>query len=159
VGNRSLLALCWGVAGTVWATGGLGFALAHVAQSPGMPAIPLRRVARAVVWLLCAAAACAAVTGLIGFELSRRGIISLPATTAEVIPRGRYNQFAAVWFAHIASYAAGLIGGTVLIARLWRERGRPKAFRLLPNTAGGLLRVAALLGLAVVVFYFRACTS
>ncbi len=97
----------------------------------------------------------ALAAGILGFHLSLRSMISVPAGIANVIPATAHNRFMAVWLAHIASYIAGFAGGAILIYRLWRERGRPRAIPLFPQTKFGTMRAILLAAIVVGVIYFR----
>ncbi len=72
--------------------------------------------------------------GVIGYKLSRQGVIFLPAGLADVIPVNQHDRFMAVWFAHGASYLVGLAGGALLCFQVWQERGRPRVISFLPRT-------------------------
>ncbi len=97
----------------------------------------------------------ALVAGILGFYLSLRSMISVPAAIAHLIPSTAQNRFMAVWFAHIASYLAGFAGGAILVYRLWRECGRPRALALFPQTKFGTMRAVMLAAIVVGVIYFR----
>ncbi len=84
-----------------------------------------------------------------------RSLISVPAGVAHLIPSTAQNRFMAVWFAHIESYLAGFLGGAVLIYRAWRERGRPRAIPLFPQTKFGTMRAVMFAAIVVGVIYFR----
>lgn len=153
--SRTLLAACWGIAATVWAGAAFGVVLASVSQSDGSPPVPISRLRNSVAGLLCAMAMTALAAGILGFHLSLRSMISVPAGIANVIPVTAHNRFMAVWLAHIASYVAGFAGGAILIYRLWRERGRPRAIPLFPQTKLGMMRAIMLVAIVVGVIYFR----
>lgn len=157
--SRTLLALCWGIAGSVWVGAAFGVVLASVSESDGHPPLPVRRLCTSVAALLGAMAMSSVLAGFIAFQLSLDTIISIPEAVARAIPSTAHDHFMAVWFAHIASYLAGFIGGAVLIYRAWRERGRPRAISLFPRTRFGTLRALTLGGIAVGVFYFRMVVS
>ena len=110
----TMLAFCWGVAATLGIGILLGFVLAAASQG-GTPAPEaLAGVVRAVVFLLLIMALAAVVAGLAGYLLSRLQIVALPSAFASVIPLAQHDRFTAVWFAHCASYLAGLAGSAFL---------------------------------------------
>jgi hypothetical protein len=59
-------------------------------------------------------AASAFTAGVVGYQLSHRSFISIPAALAEVVPVHKHDRFMAVWFAHGTSYLIGLAGGAFL---------------------------------------------
>lgn len=164
--NLTLLALWWGIAGTAWLGAALGLALAIATQSvpPALPRavdpsvgapIALPRIWRAVLRLVCAMAISAVAVGSAAFALSRRVIISLPRALASAIPEKQHDAFAAVWFAHIASYGVALVGGALLIYYYSRARGSPRVLPLFPVTTFGAIRAGLLAGVAAIVIYLR----
>ncbi len=157
--NRILLALCWGIAGTVWLGAAFGFVLASVSNSSGRAPIALTRLSLLAARLLCVMAVSALAAGVAGFQLSLHSLVSVPAAVADAIPSAAHDRFMAVWFAHIASYLAAFVGGAVLIYRLWQERGRPRAIVLFPRTKLGALRAGILAAIAVVTIWFRWANS
>jgi len=95
------------------------------------------------------------LAGLLGLELSRHSLISLPASFAEVILPFRRDRFMAVWFVHCGSYLTGLVGSAYLILRIWNQRGRPRVLELIPRTGAGIVRVLILVALVVLILFFR----
>jgi hypothetical protein len=158
-GSATILGFCWGVAATLGIGVVLGAILAEVSQSEGLPPVPVARLFRSLLILAAAMALAALLAGLLGYELSSRSIISLPITLAYRIPPARHNQFMAVWFAHGASYLAGLGGGAILILRIWRERGNPRVVALIPRTPLAIGRALILFGVAAVIVYLRFARS
>ncbi len=153
--SPTALGICWGVLATVGVGFILGMILAEVAQSGDAPSYPASQLRRSVARLLVVMGAAATAAGLLGFELSRAGIVHLPTAFADNIDAERHARFLAVWFAHGASYLGGLAGAFLLISRIWRERGRPRILALIPTNRIALARLAILIALGAVVCYLR----
>ena len=134
--SPTVLGICWGIAATIGVGALLGTLLALVTQSERLPPVPIRRLLKSILGLLAVMAISAALAGVVGFELSRSAIVGLPASLAELVPRGQHDRFMAVWFAHGASYFVGIAGGLLIILRIWRQRGRPSVITILPRTQG-----------------------
>ncbi len=153
--SPTLLGICWGIAATFWVGLLLGVVLAMVSQSAGAPGMPILQIRSLVIGLLVTMATAASLAGIIGFELSRHSLVTIPAYFARVIPESRYDRFMAVWFAHGASYLVGLAGSGILILRIWIERGRPRVLGLFPRTRLEIIRAAALLAVVAWVVWLR----
>ena len=153
--SPTLLALCWGVAATAGIGAALGVILALVSQSRGAAPYSVARLGRSILVLLVVTGASAFTAGLVGYQLSRRGFISIPAGMAETIPAHQYHRFMAVWFAHGASYLVGLAGGALLCYRVWQARGRPSVISFFPHTRAAALRVTLLAAVAAYIIWIR----
>jgi hypothetical protein len=151
----TILALCWGIAATLGIGVALGAVLAIVAEAGRLPPTPLPRLWHSLLRLLAAMAAAALLAGWVGYALSRRALIPLPASFAEVLSVEEQHRFMGVWFAHAASYAAGLAGGAALILRIWRERGRPAGLAWLPSSRWAIVRAVLIAALAGVLYWLR----
>jgi hypothetical protein len=155
--SPSLIAFGWGVVATFWIGLTLGFLLARASQSEGLPPIPISKLAKLIFVLLGTMALAATLAGIVGFELSRHSLISIPSAWARVIPTSRDDRFMAVWFAHGASYLLGLVGGTFLILRIWNQRFRPRIISMLPHGTFNRLRAAFLLVVLCAIAWRRLC--
>ncbi len=153
--SPTVLGICWGITATVGIGALLGVLLALVSQSQGLPPVPILRLFKSILGLLAVMAISASLAGVVGFELSRRSIICVPATFAELLPPSQQHRFMAVWFVHGASYLVGLAGASFIILRIWRERGRPRVLSILPHTKGGVIRAVILAAIAALVVWFR----
>jgi hypothetical protein len=150
-----VLGACWGVAATFWVGVVLGLLLALVSQSAGQPPVPIRRLFRVMLALVAGTAALATLAGVVGFELSRHGIVAIPAEFSDAVRPSDHYRFMAVWFAHGASYLGGMAGGAVVIFRIWRERGKPRVLTLYPRTKAAILRALVLAAIVVLIVWFR----
>ncbi len=154
-GSPTLLAMCWGVAATAGLGAVFGSLLALVSQSRGAAPYPIRRLGRSILALLAFMGISALLAGIGGYQLAQRGFISLPTRLAGAIPAYQHDRFMAVWFAHGASYLAGLSGGALLCFRVWRARGRPSVISVFPQTFAGAARAAFIAGVAIYVVWTR----
>jgi hypothetical protein len=157
--SPTILAFCWGVLATVGIGVVLGVLLAAVSQSEGLPPYPILHLGRSILSLLVAMALMAFLAGVLGFELSLHSLISLPIGFAELISPARRDRFMAVWFAHGASYLTGLTGGTLLILRIWNQRGKPPVLALIPRTKPAIVRALIVVALAVLILFIRFACS
>ena len=153
--SPTVLAFCWGVAATIWVGAVFGGVLAFVAESDGRPPVPLSRLLKAIAILLAITAFSAVSVGFAGFEMARASIISLSADLGGLFSREQQHRFVAVWFAHIASYAVGMLGGTLLIIAFWQQRGRPRVLRLFPRSAPAIIRAGILIAILILILGFR----
>jgi len=153
--SPTLIGLAWGVAATFWVGMAMGFPLALASQSPPSPPVPLARIGKNVLTLLSVMAVAALLSGITGFELSRRGILSLPEGYFDAIPIEQHHRFMAAWFAHGASYLFGLVGGLYLIFSMWIQRGRPAIMSIFPQSAPASIRAILIITAAGVIVWFR----
>lgn len=131
--NPTLLGLGWGIIATWWVGAGLGIGLAIAARAGRHPKAEPRALVRPLLLLLAMTAALAAASGLLGHIAATNRWIILVPRLADRIPEDRHVRFLAVGTAHTVSYAAGALGGLMLIVRTWRGR-RPRAPRPGPAT-------------------------
>lgn len=151
--SPTLLAVCWGITATVGFGAILGALLALAANRGPAPPLPSTHFVRPLACLFTVMVFAACAAGVAGWLLAECGAVSIPSTFADSVPAQRHHAFMAVWFAHAASYVVGLGGGVLLIHRVWRERGRPPLFTILPRTPGAAIRAAALVVLAAYILW------
>lgn len=120
--DPTVLGLVWGVVATWWVGAILGTLLAVAARAGGRPKRTAKDLVRPVAILLAIMAACALVAGVLGWALGRSGAVVLLGDLARDVPQARHARFLGAWWAHIASYGVGAIGGLVLAIRLWLGR-------------------------------------
>jgi hypothetical protein len=153
--SPTLLALGWGVAATAGIGATFGFLLASVSQSPGPSPIPIRKLLTLLLRLLGTVAAAAALSGCIGYEVSRSALISLPSVWSRLVPASRHDQFMAVWFAHCASYLVGVSAGVMLVFSIWNQRQRPRILSAWPQNGLSIARALVLLFVLCAVVWLR----
>jgi uncharacterized membrane protein YedE/YeeE len=125
--SPTLIALYWGAAATWWVGALLGIPLAvacragsrsqqEEAEMPfhSQPQLSASQLVRPIGILLLCMAGCALVSGIVGYFLTSRGIVSA-GEWASVIPASAQARFFADAYAHVASYASGFLGGIVVI--------------------------------------------
>lgn len=121
-----LLALGWGIIATWWVGLALGIGLAAAARLGPGAKLALGELRRPIVLVMIGSAMAASLAGICGAVLVGAGAVSLPGDWATVIPPDKHVAFAAVAWAHAASYAAGGLGGLVVIGRAIRRRLQPR---------------------------------
>ena len=120
-----LLALGWGVIATWWVGLPLGVMAAAAARIGRRRPLSFARVRGLIVRLLLAMAVCAAISGAAGAWLASHGNTPLLDGWSQVIPRAKWVAFSADQWAHLASYASGILGGLIVIACILWLRLRP----------------------------------
>ena len=136
--SPTLLGIGWGMIATRWVGLLLGIPLAIAARAGLRPRRDVRSLVRPIFTLLAVMGVCALLAGIAGFILARIGASQLVEDLAERIPGDRHARFLADGGAHLASYFVGLVGGFVVIARVWRcAAGRS---RRTPEP-GGIIRL------------------
>ena len=120
--NPTLLAIGWGIIATWWVGVLLGVPLAIVARAGSRPKRTVGTLVRPVVWLLAVMAVFATIAGLTGWFFASRGMVVLVGPIAEELPADRHVPFLIDLWAHSASYLVGLVGGIVVLIRVWRSR-------------------------------------
>lgn len=123
--SPTLLGIGWGIIATWWVGLLLGIPLAIAARAGHRPRRGVRSLVRPVAILLLIMGGCALPAGLVGFALGRGGAVYLVEPLASLVPREIHAHYLADLWAHSASYLVGLVGGIVVIVRVWRSRGRP----------------------------------
>jgi hypothetical protein len=122
--NPTLLGIGWGIIATWWVGVLLGVPLAIVARAGSRPKRSVGSLVQPVAWLLAVMAVCAFTAGVLGWSLARSGAVFLVGPIAQAVPTDRHVPFLADMWAHSASYLVGLIGGIVVMTKVWRSRGR-----------------------------------
>ena len=153
--SPTLLGLCWGIAATSGIGVGLGTILALVSQSDGYPPYPIAQIKKDLLRLVAAMAIASSLAGVVGYQLSKRDLISIASHFAETIPLQKHDRFVAVWFMHLASYIVGFGWGSFLCYRVWRDRGKPAVLGLFPSSPVATIRAISLLILGAFVLWLR----
>ena len=115
--SPTLQGLGWGIIATWWMGAFLGMLLAIACRAGSLPQLTLANIIRPIGILLLVMAACALVSGMIGFVWGR-----IPQEMAGLLPARAERRFLADWWAHNASYASGFIGGLVVCVFAYRTR-------------------------------------
>lgn len=125
-----LLALGWGVVATWWVGLPLGVFAAIAARTGSAPRLALADLRPIILGLLIGMAICAAIAGVYGAYGTAHGWLRPPSEWYLVIPKSKWVAFTADAYAHLASYACGIVGGMgviayILIVRLRRTSRHP----------------------------------
>jgi hypothetical protein len=120
--SPTVIGFVWGVVATWWVGLSLGIPLAIAARAGRRPKKSARQVIRPLLVLMAIAAALAFIAGLAGYTVASQGWFVLLGPLAERVPQAQHVPFIADAFAHTMSYAAGAIGGVILIVQTWRSR-------------------------------------
>jgi hypothetical protein len=117
-----LLAMFWGIFATWWVGLSLGAGLALAARLGPAPRVSASELALPVLMLMILCGIAALLAGMVGARLMTHGLVTLNGWYADVIPAERHVAFFADASAHLTSYAAGGIGGLVLISlTIWKR--------------------------------------
>ena len=121
-GSPVLLALAWGVVATWWLGLAFGLVLAAAARLGRKHQLGLRDLRPSILFLVVIVACAALLAAAAGAVLTATGVMRpTPARTAQLPEEGWTTFMAAAW-AHLASYASGIIGGLTVIAYvMWRR--------------------------------------
>jgi hypothetical protein len=111
-----LLALGWGVVATWWVGLPLGTFAAIAARMGSPPRLALADLRPMILWLLVGMASCATTAGLYGAYGTAHGWLRPPSEWYLVIPKSKWAPFTSDAYAHLASYASGIVGGIGVIA-------------------------------------------
>ena len=122
--SPTLLGIGWGIIATWWVGASLGMLLALAARAGSRPKLAAAALIRPIGKLLLVMAACAAISGVIGFFLARRSLITAPELVMNSLPLSVGPRFMADWWAHGASYAVGFFGGIILCITQYHRRKR-----------------------------------
>lgn len=112
-----ILGLVWGVVATWWAGALAGMLVALAAREGPWPQLGWRYCVRPAAALGVAMAIAALGAGVLGYALTASGSISIVPSYADAIVADRQARFMADVFAHVTSYAVGLLGAVLLAVR------------------------------------------
>jgi len=120
-----LLALGWGIIATWWVGLPLGFLAAAAARFGRGNRLSFVQVRPMIFRLLIAMAVCALAAGAVGAGLAASGSRPLLGGWSQIIPPEKWTAFSADQWAHLASYASGVVGGMIVTGCiLWQRFGR-----------------------------------
>lgn len=114
--SPTLLAFGWGIIATWWAGLFVGIPAALAARVGSWPKMATRDLIRPILYLLMTMGLLALIAGVSGYLVSRAGLVQLLEPLASQVPLERHDAFLADGAAHLASYAAGFIGGCAISA-------------------------------------------
>jgi hypothetical protein len=120
----TVLALGWGLIASWWVGLIIGVPLAIAARVGNRPRRSAHSLIRPMLILLVVMGASAVLAGFIGNYLAEKGSVVLLDPLWTEVPEQRHVAFLTDLWAHSASYIVGFVGGVVLIAKTWRDRGR-----------------------------------
>lgn len=121
--SPTLLAFGWGVIATWWVGLFLGLLLTLAARAGSRPKLTAATLVHPIGRLFTVMASSAFIAGVVGFLLATYGLAREPVWMAPALSSSTYPRFMADWFAHIASYASGVLGGITLCVLQFRRRG------------------------------------
>lgn len=116
------LGIGWGIIATWWVGLLLGLPLAVAARVGPYPKRSASSLLRPLSCLLALTAVCALIAGMVGWLLGSNGTLVLAGPIARAVPVHRHPVFIGTWFAHLASYLVGMVGGIVVIISVWQFR-------------------------------------
>jgi hypothetical protein len=119
--SPTLLGFGWGIVATWWVGAFFSVPLILAARAGSRPVLAASELIRPIGVLLVFIATNAALFGLIGYSLAKKGIIDTEWLIFSDAPATRY-RFMADWWPHTASYASAFIGGIVLCVLSYRRR-------------------------------------
>lgn len=120
-----LLAIVWGVLATWWVGLPLGLMLAAAARLGRGNRLALADLRPAILRLLAAMALCAVADGIWGAWSVASGS-PVPGGWGPLLRPEIHVAFSAAAWAHLASYASGILGGLAVIAwTVWRRLSPP----------------------------------
>lgn len=120
--DPTLLGIGWGILATWWVGLFLGVPLAMVSRAGKLPKRSANDLIRPLAVLMFVAACVATTAGIVGFVAASNGWIWMVEPWASRVPAEKHILFLADLWAHNASYAAGFVGGLVMMAIIWRGR-------------------------------------
>jgi hypothetical protein len=120
--SPSVLGFVWGMIATWWVGLGMGIPLALAARVGARPKKSARDLVLPLFVLRAVAGTLALCAGIVGYFAAANDWVALYGPMGRRVPQHSHARFIADLFAHRMSYAAGGIGGIVLIVRAWRSR-------------------------------------
>ena len=108
----------------------LGVPLTMVSRLGKLPKRSASDLMRPMSVLMVVAACVATAAGIVGYVAASNGWVSMVEPWASRVPPEKHILFLTDLWAHNASYAAGFVGGLIMMAIVWRGRlleGRTKA--------------------------------
>jgi hypothetical protein len=120
--SPTMLALAWGVVATWWMGVLLGVPLAICARAGRWPRLTAEDLHRRIVIVLLVMLVLASVSAMTGRILAVNHRVWLVGRIARELPPERHVDYLTVMWSHLASYAAGSLGGVYLCIAALRMR-------------------------------------
>jgi hypothetical protein len=127
--SPTLLGIGWGILAS-WPVGvGFGILFAIGARSGRRPKLALSQLTSLVLRLLAIMALSAVTLGTLGYFFGHMPVresflARMTPSIRAAIPVDSERRFVADWWAHIASYASGLLGGLICCIAIYLKRMR-----------------------------------
>ena len=99
--SPTLLGIGWGIIATWWVGALLGLVLALVARAGSLPKLAAAALIRPIGKLLLVMAAGAVISGVTGYLLAKRGLITPPELVINSLPPSAGPRFLADWWARM----------------------------------------------------------
>jgi len=128
--DPTALAFAWGVVATWWVGLQLGVLLALACRVGPRPRLDVRDVRAPIMTLMLCVGLTSAVAGVVGYALAHAGTTHISYIVAARVPTVKQVAFIADAWAHESAYNVGAIGGILVCAWAWRERGRRRQERV-----------------------------
>jgi hypothetical protein len=120
--SPTLLGIGWGIVATWWVGAFFAVPMILAARAGRCRPLPASQLLSPIMFLLVFMAAIAALSGMTGYVLARKGVLDTE-WLAMVFPLQamRYRFMADLW-AHTASYGSAFVGGIAVCAVTYRRR-------------------------------------
>jgi hypothetical protein len=138
--SPTILGLVWGVVATWWAGALAGIVVSLAAREGPWPKLSWRHFVRPALALACLMGMAALLAGVAGYVMTARGAVHIVADYQDLITQERHPRFMADVWAHLASYAVGLLGGLAIALQALRTRRRLATSGVLRHSAQGAAR-------------------
>jgi len=120
--SPTLLALGWGIIATWWVGLPLGVILAAAARLGSWPRRSARQMLPPLLLLLLIMGLLAVIAGITGYWCARQNTVWLLEPLASAVPPDHHAAFLADLWAHLSSYASGVLGGLALALYIFFRR-------------------------------------
>jgi hypothetical protein len=120
--SPTVLGLVWGVVATWWAGALAGIIVSLAAREGPWPKLPWNHFVRPASALAGAMAGSALLAGVAAYVLTAHGAVHIVSDYEDLIAPERQARFMADVWAHLASYAVGLLGSVAIAAMALRSR-------------------------------------
>jgi hypothetical protein len=131
--SPTLLALGWGTIATWWVGLFLGLFATLVCRLGSWPKYNAARLVRPICGMLVLTGCASLLAGIAGYFMASAGRVWLVEPLASKVPSTKHVSFLADFWAHLAAYGVGFLGGIavcgwILLSR-WRLANRHEVIR------------------------------